>query len=51
MMVQVCNPSSWEAEADGSRVQANVGFIVRSYLKKQKTIDFCIAVPMYKMIY
>jgi hypothetical protein len=31
----VCNPSTWEAEAGGSRVPASLGYIVRHCLKNK----------------
>jgi hypothetical protein len=46
MVVHVCNPSSWEAEAGGLKVQGqlwlhgefkgSLGYIMRCYLKKTK---------------
>jgi hypothetical protein len=34
VVVHACNPSTWEAEAGGSQVQACLGYIVRPYLNK-----------------
>lgn len=33
---QVCSPRTWEAEARGQKVQANLSYIMRVYLKKEK---------------
>lgn len=36
VVVPVCNPSPQEAEAQGREFKASMGYIVRSYLIKQK---------------
>jgi hypothetical protein len=35
VVVHVCNPSTWKAEAGGLKVKAGLGSIVKPYLKKK----------------
>jgi hypothetical protein len=43
VVVQACNPRTWEAEAEGWQVQANLCYIVRPCLKNTKEFFFLIA--------